>query len=157
MGQQQLLLVILVVILVGIATVVAMNVFGGAAEDANRDAVRQDILQGATMAQAIYARPVMMDGAGGDFSNFSEADLLQRLGMPIVSGHNNCDDVTGTFGNENGCYSIGDLNDDSFDIIGVPASGGANIVATILYSDGEGTDGPDEGWHITWSDASVND
>jgi len=43
MGQQQLLLVILVTIIVGIATVVAINTFGAAADSANLDAVRQDM------------------------------------------------------------------------------------------------------------------
>ncbi|MEX2403165.1 MAG: hypothetical protein WD625_03470 [Balneolales bacterium] len=57
----------MVTILVGIATVVAMNVFGTASADANRNAVRQDLLQGATAAQAIWARPAMLDGAGQDF------------------------------------------------------------------------------------------
>lgn len=54
MGQQQLLLVILVTIIVGIATVVAINTFGSSAEQANLDAVRQDIAQIATAAQAWY-------------------------------------------------------------------------------------------------------
>lgn len=40
MGQQQLLLVILVTIIVGIATVVAINTFSSAADSANLDAVR---------------------------------------------------------------------------------------------------------------------
>ncbi|MDZ7718745.1 MAG: hypothetical protein U5K72_08020 [Balneolaceae bacterium] len=63
MGQQQLLLVILVTIIVGIATVVAINIFGTAAEQANRDAVRQDLLAAAAQAQGIYSRPEMMGGA----------------------------------------------------------------------------------------------
>ena len=51
MGQQQLLLVILVTIIVGIATVVAINTFSSASEQANIDAARQDMLQMAYTAQ----------------------------------------------------------------------------------------------------------
>lgn len=75
MGQQQLLLVILVTILVGIATVVAINVFGTAAEEANRDAVRQDMLTAAAQAQAIHARPQALDGAGRDFANYEGREV----------------------------------------------------------------------------------
>lgn len=130
MGQQQLLLVILVTILVGIATVVAINVFGTAAEDANRDAVRQDLLQGATAAQGVWSKPEMLDGAGQDFENVQD-DLIQRLGMPITEGHASCTDAPGTFGNENGCYEVTVVNASDFELTGVPTSGGADIVATV--------------------------
>ncbi len=68
MGQQQLLLVILVTIIVGIATVVAINVFGSSAENANRDAVRQDVLTIGTAAQSWIIKPSMMGGGGGTFT-----------------------------------------------------------------------------------------
>lgn len=143
MGQQQLLLVILVTILVGIATVVAMNVFGGAAEDANRDMVRQDILQGATTAQAIYARPVMLDGAGGDFTELpgdgSDAEkLIRRLGMPITQTGDD-------WSNANGTYQVTDVQRHSFRIEGSPSSGGDNIVAEVSI------DTTSNVWDILWS------
>ena len=62
MGQQQLLLVILVTILVGIATVVAINTFGSSNVNANRDAVRNDVAAIATAAQAWYIKPEMLGG-----------------------------------------------------------------------------------------------
>ena len=52
MGQQQLLLVILVTIIVGIATVVAINTFGTAADNANIDAVRNDMTAIASLTRA---------------------------------------------------------------------------------------------------------
>lgn len=67
MGQQQLLLVILVTIIVGIATVVAINTFGTAADNANLDAVRQDVATIAASAQGYYMKPAMMDGGGRSF------------------------------------------------------------------------------------------
>lgn len=75
MGQQQLLLVILVTIIVGIATVVALNVFGTQAEQANEDAVRQDMMSGAATAQGYYMRPTSMGGGGGDFGDIDLDDL----------------------------------------------------------------------------------
>jgi len=69
MGQQQLLLVILVTIIVGIATVVAINTFGSAADSANLDAVRQDVASIAASAQGYYMKPEMLGGGGQNFNN----------------------------------------------------------------------------------------
>ncbi len=142
MGQQQLLLVILVTILVGIATLVAFNVFGTAAEEANRDAVRQDILAAAAQAQAIWTRPTMMDGAGQNFetSGMSNTDLLRRLNIPGLF-----DETAGTVTNDNGVYTVtGDLGEDTFTITATPASGTDNIVADILRDE-------DGQWTIAWN------
>lgn len=143
MGQQQLLLVILVTILVGIATLVAFNVFGTAAEEANRDAVRQDILAAAAQTQAIWTRPEMMDGAGGDFvvAGMTAADILPRLNIP---GEIN---ALGTeIENENGVYSITTVAAASITIQGVPAQTPDDpITATITRDAATGQ------WGITWS------
>ncbi len=135
MGQQQLLLVILVTILVGIATLVAFNVFGTATEEANRDAVRQDILGAAAQAQAIWTRPAMMDGANQDFTTLDATALLPRLNIPGQL-------VGTTVVNENGTYSIGGLAEAQFQITAVPTSGTDDIVATIARVDGQ--------WVIGW-------
>jgi type II secretory pathway pseudopilin PulG len=68
MGQQQLLLVILVTVIVGIATVVAINTFGSASKSANIDAVNNDVASIAASAQAYYTKPSMMGGGGNSFS-----------------------------------------------------------------------------------------
>ena len=88
MGQQQLLLVILVTILVGIATVVAINVFNEAQEGANREAVVLDMLTVVPDARAYFDKPTAMGGGGGSFANIEFAHL------------------TMTPSNENGTYSI---------------------------------------------------
>lgn len=75
MGQQQLLLVILVTIIVGIATVVAINTFGSSAENANRDSVRNDIAAIATAAQAWYIKPDMLGGGGNTFTGITFNDF----------------------------------------------------------------------------------
>lgn len=71
MGQQQLLLVILVTIIVGIATVVAINTFSGAADSANLDAVRQDVASIAAAAQGYYMKPTMLGGGGNSFTGLT--------------------------------------------------------------------------------------
>lgn len=139
MGQQQLLLVILVTILVGIATLVAFNVFGTAAEEANRDAVRQDILAAAAQAQAIWTRPLMMDGAGQDFAvNINEADLLTRLNIPGVL-------VGGEVENENGTYSVSIEGPSSILITGSPSSDTEDIIAGVIRNPSTSA------WEITWN------
>lgn len=138
MGQQQLLLVILVTILVGIATLVAFNVFGTAAEEANRDAVRQDILGATAQAQAIWTRPAMMDGAGQDFTDLTVAELLPRLN---IAGELNEDGTTVT--NENGVYSVAITNATTIVITGDPASDTPNIIGTVSRVDGQ--------WEVAWS------
>ena len=102
MGQQQLLLVILVTILVGIATVVAINVFGSAAENANKDAVRQDLLAASASAQGLWTSPVMLGGTGGDFTEGPTDDqFIRRLGIAGVVSEGG-DEIE----NENAVYTI---------------------------------------------------
>ena len=113
MGQQQLLLVILVTILVGIATVVAINVFGSAAEQANRDAVRQDLLQGASGGQAAYIQPVALGGAGRDFVAFGANNIARATGIPgAING--------AVITNENGIYTVAPDGVNGFTIVAEP-------------------------------------
>jgi len=69
MGQQQLLLIVLGVIIVGIAVVVGINLFNANATNANRDAVVSDLNNLGAMAQQFYKKPVSMGGGGNSFSN----------------------------------------------------------------------------------------
>lgn len=116
MGQQQLLLVILVTIIVGIATVVAINVFGTSAASANEDAVRQDILTIASASQGWYIKPEMMGGGGNSFTgidftkfNFS-AEKISATDPKIAE-------------NMNGTYTITVAGDGaSFTVTADPAS-----------------------------------
>jgi hypothetical protein len=109
MGQQQLLLVILVTILVGIATVVGINVFGTSAENANQDAVRQDIAQIASSAQGWYIKPTQLGGGGNSFENIS----FRSITFPA-------DEITGsnseTAENLNASYTISAADADGFKV-----------------------------------------
>jgi hypothetical protein len=70
MGQQQLLLIVLGVIIVGIAVVVGINLFNANASNANRDAVVSDLNNLGAMAQQFYKKPLSMGGGGNDFTGW---------------------------------------------------------------------------------------
>ena len=71
MGQQQLLLIVLGVIIVGIAIVVGINLFQASAIDANRNAVISDLNNLAAMAQQYYKKPTSLGGGGNSFVGFA--------------------------------------------------------------------------------------
>jgi Tfp pilus assembly protein PilE len=114
MGQQQLLLVILVTIIVGIATVVAINTFSSAAEGANLDAVRQDVGSIAASAQGYYIKPEMLGGGGQTFTTMTFRNIT------FASDTISADGLTA--GNQNGTYVITARTADDFDIEAFPSS-----------------------------------
>lgn len=146
MGQQQLLLVILVTIIVGIATVVALNVFGTAADEANRDAVRQDLLAAAAQAQGIYARPVSLGGLGGEFPPADEMDL-RDLNIPRGSASTDTWDDD-EIENENGRYVIESSGGQTLILRGFPASGDDSAVWIQLTLTRES----DGRWDFDWTE-----
>lgn len=75
MGQQQLLLLTLAAILVGIGVLLGINMFQENAAQANLDAVMQRSLSLGSQAQAWYKRPVAMGGGGQSFTGFTLADI----------------------------------------------------------------------------------
>jgi len=74
MGQQQLLLIVLGVIVVGIAVVVGINLFNANATLANRDGVISDLNNLGAMAQQHYKKPTSMGGGGNTFTGWSLAN-----------------------------------------------------------------------------------
>ncbi|MCP5060969.1 MAG: hypothetical protein GY936_00700 [Ignavibacteriae bacterium] len=92
MGQQQLLLIVLGVIIVGIAVVVGINVFTASSMNANRDAVISDLTTLAAMAQQHFRKPTAMGGGGNAFTDWEvPASLSQTANMsaavvPTVTG-----------------------------------------------------------------------
>lgn len=127
MGQQQLLLVILVVIIVGVTTIVAVNIMGRGADNANRDAVRQDLISAATRVQPLWERPLMMGGSERNFNNLDISQIIERLNFPSSSYEVGDETVT----NENGTYSIEIEDAVTLKLTGDPRSGGTNIVITV--------------------------
>lgn len=75
MGQQQLMLILIVTIIVGIATVVGIQMFGEGADSFALDAVTLDLLEIGVEAQGYYIRPTSIDGGGRSFENLNFNDL----------------------------------------------------------------------------------
>ena len=119
MGQQQLLLIVLGVIIVGIAVVVGINVFTAQSEESAKDAIVSDCTTLGAMAQQYFRKPTAMGGGSNSFANWSIPDNL---------------DTTA-----NGTYAItqaGDATD--VEITGTPlASSGYSwtIVTTVTATD----------------------
>ncbi len=95
MGQQQLLLIVLGVIIVGIAIAVGISMFKSNAQSSNRDQVINDLNNLAAKAQQYYRKPTSMAGGGQSFNGFalSPSDLGNanggygvRTGWPTSAG-----------------------------------------------------------------------
>ena len=71
MGQQQLLLIVLGVIIVGIAVVVGINVFTASSVEANRNAIIGDATNLAAMAQQYYRKPTALGGGNQSFTGWT--------------------------------------------------------------------------------------
>ena len=79
MGQQQLLLIILGVIVVGIAVAVGITMFKDNAVSSNRDAVTNDLVNLAARAQEFFRRPVALGGGQGSFTNLTDIKMLTSM------------------------------------------------------------------------------
>ena len=75
MGQTQLLMIVLAVIIVGIAVAVGITQFGESAVAANRDAVAGDCHLIVAKAQQWYRKPTSLGGGGNAFTGLTLADI----------------------------------------------------------------------------------
>lgn len=71
MGQQQLLLIILGVIIVGIAIAVGISQFGAHSTQANKDGVTASLVNIAANGYQYKIRPTTMGGGGGSYANYT--------------------------------------------------------------------------------------
>jgi len=93
MGQQQLLLIVLSTIIVGISIAVGINMVTSSSGQANFDAVMQDLITVGERAREWYRKPALMGGGGGSFADITNTTAMtDLLGWP------------GT--NENGTYTV---------------------------------------------------
>ena len=110
MGQQQLLLLVLGAIIVGVAIVVGINMFGSNALKANEDAVRQDCLTFASRIQECYRKPTVLGGVARNLSTITTASTTSLYGFPLLGYrlHSNGNDLTTPleYTNENGTYTL---------------------------------------------------
>jgi len=77
LGQQQLLLILLSIIIVGIAIVVGINVFSASAAESKRDSVKNELLHLGGMAQQYYKTPSVYGGGERKFINWEIPTTLR--------------------------------------------------------------------------------
>jgi len=122
MGQQQLLLIVLGTIIVGVAVVVGINMFATGAINAERDALLQDVNNVASTAASYWRKPAALGGGNRTFVGVS--------------------DVT-TFGsdssNANGNMIMSTVTATSFTVTATGANEGVIIVASITQQGVSGT------------------
>ncbi len=122
MGQQQLLLLVLGIVIVGLAVVVGIQAFGENQKKANSDAIVNDVIRVASDAQAWNLKPTAFGGGNGAFTNVD----LQKLGFTTTG--------TGTamnYNNLNGDYRIIAVAAGSITIRGCNAGRGNNVQAVV--------------------------
>lgn len=117
MGQQQLLLVLLAIIIVGIAIVMGLSMYVENARAANQDEVRDALLTVAARAQGWYRRPAQLGGGARSFANISWTRI-------------NFDPAT-TSGN----YSFSDKQQGSFRVKGVSTEDTTWSLTLIVFPD----------------------
>jgi Tfp pilus assembly protein PilE len=133
MGQQQLLLIILGVIVVGIAVAVGITMFSDNAVSANRDAVSNDLVNLAARAQQYYRRPAALGGGGNSFVGLTAdaAGLAKLTNMALGQ-------------NANGTYTVssaGTANQVIIQGVGTErGSAGNNVTMCIIARDQGRTD-----------------
>jgi hypothetical protein len=93
LGQQQLLLIALGIIIVGIAVIIGLGQFSTSATQSNRDLLYSDLNFISAVARAHYMKSVEMSGGGHTFENFNiPVGLLETANGTLEhtqTGHNN--------------------------------------------------------------------
>ena len=99
MGQQQILLIVLSLIVVGVAVAIAGNIFDSDAEEQNKDNIAFELVTLATIAQQYYHKPSQMGGGGNSFVGWQIPSLLDSTSnglFKITSANNSSLTLTGT-------------------------------------------------------------
>lgn len=95
MGTQQILLIVLSVIIVGVAIAVGISMFNSQAYNANKTAIASDAQAFAAQVLQYWKTPESQGGAGGKGGNMSVNSVTDYLGLTGDNGKN-----------ENGSYVI---------------------------------------------------
>ena len=122
MGQTQILMIILAVIIIGIAVTVGITQFGESSLAANRDAMAGDCQRVIALSQQWAKKPESLGGGGNDFTGLT----LAAIG------------VTAT--NANGTVALTVDDEDTITCVGTgneKTSAGASVAVTMVYNLGD--------------------
>lgn len=135
MGQQQLLLVVLSAIIVGISIVVGMNMFQSGSVQANIDAVTQDVVTIASRAQEWWRKPTQLGGGGRQWTgvNAKNGRLWAAASFPD-STVNGTYTINAPVGNNVTIVGVGveDGDGDGTAVTVTTVIDSANIVSTTI-------------------------
>ncbi len=128
MGQQQLILLVLATVIVGLAIVVGIAAFTQGGDRANADAMIQDAVTIASDIQSTIKKPQPFGGVE-DFSEIS----FGQIGYPLT--HGDGENIGGAiFENGNGQFELGTRTDDGIVITG-RSSSDPTLSASALTND----------------------
>ena len=131
MGTQQILLIVLSVIIVGVAIAVGISMFNSQSYNSNKTAIASDAQSFATQAVQYYKTPMSQGGAGGVDSLMTAPKVAAFLSF-LEDGNKTR--------NENGEYTITSANGTQVVITGVGTAkkGGKNpqVVTTVALPEG---------------------
>ena len=136
MGTQQILMIVLSVIIVGIAVGVGITMFQNQAVNSNRQAVIADLTNFASQAIAYYKVPATMGGGGNGTPGFREGEgttptsgLLSYIGFLSSGGET----PTYTYSNDNGTYTLTIAGPENLTITGTGKEllGGSPVAAEL--------------------------
>jgi len=122
MGQQQLLLIVLGTIIVGVAVVVGINMFTTGAVNAERDALLQDVNNIASAAASYWRKPAALGGGARSYVGVSDVTVLGADSS-----------------NANGTFVMSANTGNQFTLTATGANEGVIIVATITQAGVSGT------------------
>ena len=125
MGQQQLLLIILGVIIVGIAIAVGIAQFGAHSTQANKDGVTASLVNIGANAYQFKIRPTTMGGGSGVYTGYTIPSKMAK--------------------DDNGTYATGTIATNSVQITGTSSVNTA-WVATLTSDDTGRTSITYTGW-----------
>jgi len=108
MGTQQILLILLSVIIVGVAIFVGISMFNSQAYNANKTAIASDAQAFAAQVLQYWKTPESQGGAGGNGANMSVENVTNYLGLTGENAEN-----------ENGSYVITAADSTTVEITGV--------------------------------------
>jgi hypothetical protein len=131
MGTQQILLIVLSVIIVGVAIAVGISMINNQAYNSNKTAIAADAQSFATQVVKYYKTPT----AQGDGGQTLAADAATATALSSYLGW-----TSGATSNDNGQYAITDITDTSVVITGhgLTAKGTdyGRVVTTITFPAG---------------------
>ena len=137
MGQQQLLLLVLGIVIVGLAVVVGIQAFSENQTKANADAMVNDAVRIASDAQAWALKPSQFGGGSGSFqpldaTGTAASITFTNLGYSVGDQPGGHEALAAEYENLNGIYTIAASDDDALLITGNSYKADGETVSNLI-------------------------